>query len=541
VPALIPPWLAKLGRYTILLLAGFALLFAAAWKGWIFPSDRQYRPRVPDPKAIAVPSGYHVEVVASGLNAPSALEITPDGTIYIGESGYGGAYAATAGYEGVTAGRILRLNRNGGITVVTGDFKAPLAGFYHDRDGNLIVSHNGSITEVTPRGRRDLISGLPSLGDHKNNNVVAGPDGRIYWAQGTVTNTGIVGLDNWVLWGRFFPSPKDVPCRDIVLNGVNVTTADPRSLIPFQRVQTGAFSPFGHKTAPDQVVKGELPCNGAIMRMNPDGTGLELVAWGLRNPFDLRFGPDGKLYATDNGPDTRGSRPMQGPDLFHQIREGAWYGWPDFWNGRPATELATSGREKPQMLLARLPVKRPEKAFATFGDHVAASGFDFAPAAFGYEGQAFVARWGSGFPATNQDPSLALGFDIMRMDLRTRKPEVFARNVKAGPASVNGTGGFERPTVVRFGPDGAMYVLDWGHLSVTRKGPYHVPDGGVLWRISRDGTGSLGYPYRPPEPHRVGGLSGVSPAGGLTLSTALFCLAGWLVFRARGKKSFHME
>jgi glucose/arabinose dehydrogenase len=534
VPALTPPWLAKLARYTILLLAGFALLFGAAWKGWLFPSDRQYEPRVPNPAHIAVPSGYRVEVVAAGLNAPSALEITPDGQIYIGESGYGGAYAATAGYEGVTDGRILRLGRDGTLHVVAGEFRAPLAGFYHDAGGGLIVSHNGAITAVSSAGRRDLISGLPSLGDHKNNNVIAGPDGKVYFAQGTVTNTGIVGLDNWVLWGRFFPGPRDVPCQDITLNGVNVTTADPRSLVPFQRVQTGAYSPLGHKTTRGQVIKGEIPCNGAIFRMNPDGSDLQLVAWGLRNPFDLRFGPDDRLYVTDNGPDTRGSRPMQGPDLFHQIRPGAWYGWPDYWNGRPATELTTSGREKPQMLLAKAPA-RPEKAFAALGQHVAAAGFDFAPEAFGFGGQAFIAQWGTAFPATNQSPAI-VGFDVVRLDPRTRKTEVFARNVKAGPASLTGSGGFERPAVVRFGPDGALYVLDWGHLSVTRKGPYHVPYSGVLWRIVRNGTRPLGYAYRPPEPRRIGDLT-AAQVRGLTLSAGLFMLAGWLVQRARGKRS----
>ncbi|HWI53679.1 MAG TPA: hypothetical protein VNT01_16200, partial [Symbiobacteriaceae bacterium] len=319
-----------------------------------------------------------------------------------------------------------------------------------------------------------------------------------------------------------------------------VTTADPRSLIPFQRVQTGAYSPLGHKSFPNQVIKGELPCNGAIMRINPDGSDLELVAWGLRNPFDLRFGPDHRLYVTDNGPDTRGSRPMEGPDLFYQIRPGAWYGWPDFWNGRPAAALGTSGREKPEMLLARPPAKTVEKAFASMGNHVAAVGFDFAPAAFGFEGQAFVAQWGSAFPATNQHPAL-VGFDVVRLDLRTRKPEVFARNAKPGPASLNGTQGFERPVAARFGPDGALYVLDSGHLSVTRKGAYHVPYGGVLWRIVRDGSRPLSYAYRPPEPRRIGDLSDSSAAGGLTLSAGLLTLAGWLVLRSRGKRSFRPE
>lgn len=496
MPALVPPWLARIGRFTILVLVGFALLFAAAWKGWIFPSDRQYSARLPDPDAIAVPSGYRVEVLATGLNAPSALEITPEGAIYIAESGYGGAYAATAGYEGATHGRILRLSHDGTLGVVAGEFNAPLAGFVHDVDGNLFVSHNGVISAITPTERRDILTGLPSLGDHKNNNLAIGPDGKLYFVQGTVTSAGIVGLDNYVLWGRFFPGPRDIPCKDITLRGVNVTTADPRSLLPFQRVRTGAYSPFGHKTVAGQVIKGELPCNGAVMRLNPDGTDLELVAWGMRNPFDLRFDKAGRLWVTDNGPDTRGSRPIDGDDLFYQVRPGAWYGWPDYWNGQPVTQLKTAGREKPELLLAR-PPQKPDRAYLAFEHHSAAAGFDWAPAAFGFEGQAFVARWGSGFPATYQDPDLH-GFDVARVDLRTRKVEPFAMNKKPGPASlIKGAGGFERPVVARFGPDGALYVLDWGHLSVTRKGPYHVPDGGVLWRISKVGSTPLPYTYNP--------------------------------------------
>lgn len=530
MPAFVPRWLARFGRYTVMILAGLALLWGAAWKGWIFPSDRQYRPRPVNPADITVPKGYRVEVLASGLNAPSALEITPDGQIYIGESGYGGAYAATAGYEGTTEGRVLRLERDGTLTVVAGGFQPPLSGFFHAPDGNLFVSHRGMITVVTGTGQEEILTGLPSWGDHKNNNLAMGPDGKVYFLQGTVTNSGVVGLDNWVLWGRFFPGLRDVPCKDVKLKGINQTTADPRSFIPFMRVRTGAFSPFGHSSEPGQVVKGELPCNGALMRMNPDGSGLELVAWGMRNPFDLRWGPDGQLYVTDNGFDTRGSRPIDGDDLFYRVLPGAWYGWPDYWNGQPVTELKSAGREKPELLLAEKPAPRAEKAFAAFEHHAAAAGFDFAPARFGFAGEAFVAQWGNAFPATYQEPDLH-GFDVVRLNLKTGQSEVFARNKRPGPASLyDGSGGFERPVMVRFGPDGAMYVLDWGFLDVTRKGPYHVPHGGVLWRISREGTATLPHTYAPPPapvvPVRLPDLRPL-------LGVGMLGSAAWLVWRRK--------
>ena len=201
-------------------------------------------------------------------------------------------------------------------------------------------------------------------------------------------------------------------------------------------VRTGA-SPLGHTTGQGQKIAGELPCNGSIMRVNPDGSGLELVAWGLRNPFGVRFGPDGYLYVTDNGPDQHGSRPFGGDDLLHRIQPGAWYGWPDYWNGAPVHADDDARREKVQPLLEQAPA-RPAKALAALGDHVGATGFDFAPAAFGFPGQMFIAMWGSGFPATTQESEPA-GFNVARFDLTTGK-SVFAANKVPGPASLGRRG-----------------------------------------------------------------------------------------------------
>ena len=50
----------------------------------------------PDPSAAEVPSGYQVEIVASGLNSPSSVELDDDGALYIAESGYGDEHDATA-------------------------------------------------------------------------------------------------------------------------------------------------------------------------------------------------------------------------------------------------------------------------------------------------------------------------------------------------------------------------------------------------------------------------------------------------------------
>ena len=62
------------------------------------------------------------------------------------------------------------------------------------------------------------------------------------------------------------------------------------------------------------------------MRANLDGSQLELVAWGIRNAFGLGFLPDGRLLATDQGADQRGSRPIvAGPELLNEVKQGSWY------------------------------------------------------------------------------------------------------------------------------------------------------------------------------------------------------------------------
>jgi hypothetical protein len=78
------------------------------------------------------------------------------------------------------------------------------------------------------------------------------------------------------------------------------------------KATTGAFSPFGRATTPGQKVPGRVPCSGAILRVRPEGGKVELVAWGLRNPFGLAFSPSGELFVTDNSYDERGSRPIWG-------------------------------------------------------------------------------------------------------------------------------------------------------------------------------------------------------------------------------------
>ena len=392
--------------------------------------------------------------------------------------------------------RLLRILPDGSTSVV---IEAPGRGPWNGvtwHGGAFYVAEGsqldgGSILRVLPgQDPVALVEGLPSLGDHHTNGPVAGPDGWIYFGQGTATNSGVVGTDNHDFgWLERFPTFHDIPCRDVRLSGVNYRTPNPLTETS-DEVLTGAYVPFGTPTTPGQVVKGAVPCTGAVLRVRPEGGAVQLVAWGFRNPFGLAFAPDGRLYVSDNAYDDRGSRPIWGaPDHLWVVEQGRWYGWPDYSGpGRfDGTSYAPPGGSAPQALLSERPGVPPPPA-AVLGVHSSSNGIDVARQGFGYDGEVFIAQFGDMAPGVGKVMA-PVGFRVVRADPRTGVVNDFALNRQGnGPASQLDAGGLERPVAVRFSPDGsALYVVDFGVMLTTRDGPIPQPGTGVLWRITPEG------------------------------------------------------
>ena len=484
------------------------------------------------PEDILLPEGYVAEVVTTGLNAPVHCTFGPDGTCYVVE----------CGHKIEARPRVLSVDVRSGRTSTLYEFPeeqwvktgAVTGAVWHD--GALLVSNTDRILRITPDGEAtEVLAGLPGLGDHHTNHPVLGPDGRLYWGQGTATNTGVVGADNFAYeWLPTFPDFHDVPARDVVLSGRNYEYRDVLGSLA-DTVRTGAYVPFGTETAAGQVVAGSPAASGAILRCNVDGTGLECVAWGLRNPYGIAFHPDGRLFATEHGIDERSERFIVG-DLedFYEISEGAWYGWPDFASGirlddpRWGDESTGRGREP---VLAEHPDPDPPKPLVTFPPHAAPNGFDFCrDSAFGFEGDAFVALFGDVAPVTAR-PATPVGFKVVRVDMSARTVVDFAVNKINGPASKLPHSGFERPSHCQFGPDGALYVVDWGQIDIAPEaGGIRAPLGsGALWRIRRAGgpQGSV-----PPPPREVP-LYALHLAGALAGAAALAGVVAQLVRRRR--------
>jgi glucose/arabinose dehydrogenase len=217
----------------------------------------------------------------------------------------------------------------------------------------------------------------------------------------------------------------------------------------------------------------------------------EMVAWGMRNPFGLAFSPDGKLFATENQFDVRGSRPVWGTgDLLWEIQPGTWYGWPDFFAGQPVNSDRFTPQDgpMPRRLLARRP-GNPPTPVAKFGVHASADGMDFSrDPGFGHVGDAFVAEFGDMAPIVGQVQQ-PVGFRIVRVETRGGIIHPFAvnRGPMDAPASKVKGGGLERPIAARFDPTGkALYIVDFGVMTTDANGPHPAENTGVLWRITRE-------------------------------------------------------
>jgi glucose/arabinose dehydrogenase len=416
-----------------------------------------------------------LELLFDELSFPTSLTLAEDGSFYVAESGLV--------FDGPpSGGRVWRLEAGGRRTLLVENLRAPVNGLTL-HNGWLYVSeggHPGRISRFDLDGRLQqvILDNLPGPGNYHTNMVVFGRDGKLYFSQGAMTNTGIIGLDAYDLgWLRRLPHSHDLPGYDLTLTGVNVVTANPLSGRENGRIDTGAFVAFGERTTPGQRIAAKLPCTAAIMRCNEDGSELELFAWGLRNAFGLGFLPDGRLLAVDQGADDRGSRPVgNGPDVLFEVRKGAWYGWPDFIGAVPITDsrFQPEHGSAPIFLLANhdeLPP--PEKPLLCFPPHTAAVKFDVVPeSASCWAGHLLVALFGDEAPMTASSGP-RVGRSVVRVD---------PHNWSIHPMV---QGDLRRPIDVHLNPkENALYILDFGHFEMLANGGVDAKaKSGRLWRF----------------------------------------------------------
>ncbi|MFH0710188.1 MAG: sorbosone dehydrogenase family protein [Pseudomonadota bacterium] len=196
--------------------------------------------------------------------------------------------------------------------------------------------------------------------------------------------------------------------------------------------------------APCNVCEQDDPRYASIMRMRPDGTGLEIFAHGVRNTVGFDWHPkNGTLFFTDNGRDWMGNN-TPGDELNMALKKGMHFGFPYCHAGRFAD--SEFGKKK-KCADFTPPVRELDPHVAALGMRFY-TGSQFPPA---YLDQILVAEHGS----WNRIPPIGYRITLVRF-FENAKPSytIFAQGWHKGITS------WGRPVDLLILPDGSLLVSD---------------------------------------------------------------------------------
>ena len=209
-----------------------------------------------------------------------------------------------------------------------------------------------------------------------------------------------------------------------------------------------AFGPDGKLYvpvgAPCNICERSEPIYASITRINPDGTGREIFAQGVRNTVGFDWHPQTReLWFTDNGRDWMGDD-MPADELNRAPRKGMHFGFPYIHQGDVPDPEYGRGKKMDEFTP---PVRK-------LGPHVASLGMRFYTGRMfpeEYRGQIFIAEHGS------WNRSTPIGYRVSLVKLSGNQAvsyEPFAEGWLQGRSA------WGRPVDVLVMPDGALLVSD---------------------------------------------------------------------------------
>ncbi|MGB8770757.1 MAG: sorbosone dehydrogenase family protein [Candidatus Korobacteraceae bacterium] len=354
------------------------------------------RPKDAWPQA---PAGFKVGLFATGLDEPRKIITAPNGDIFLAESHKGDIKV----FRGITAdGKpgqaetfATGLNRPYGIA-----FYPPGANPEYVYVGNTdsvvrFPYHNGDLKAT---GKAEHIADLPSGGGHWTRDIAFSPDGKQMF----------VGVGS----------------------GSNIDDPD---------------------THPDEKNRGD------ILVANPDGSKLQVYAYGIRNAGGgLAIDPKtGELWCSVNERDGLGDNLV--PDYITHVQAGGFYGWPYYYIG---------GNQDP-----RLKGKHPELKNKVIVPDVLLQPHNASLEMTFYEGKQFPAEYQGDIFASQHgswNKSVRVGYEVIRVPLhQTGQASGEYEDFLTGFVLPNGQV-WGRPVGVTVASDGSLLVTDDGSNSIWR-------------------------------------------------------------------------
>lgn len=282
-----------------------------------------------------------------------------------------------------------------------------------------------------------IYGGLGNL-EHGLHGLVFAPDGRLYMSKGNSK-----GYQD-----RNSPERFLAPAAFTDLWGMETTPDAPTG--PEKEIFARETYRHGYHHPSD-----DWGTEGGMLRCNPDGTSLEVFSRGMRNMWDVNFDADFNWVGTDQDQD--------GGDRILNPFPGAHFGWGHAWSPH------WTGENHPPTSPISGPVFHGSGTGVVFGTSTS-----FPER---YRNAFFCADW------LNRSifiyrPGWQGG--LMR---NMAEPEVFAK-APQGRSMGSSVGLVFDPTDIEFGPDGALWVLSWGHGYGAKMKDGQQIDEGRVYRIS---------------------------------------------------------
>ena len=363
---------------------------------------------------------------------PTSLAFGPDGRLYV--AAYSEIWALTLdpttqqvlAAEQVAAGQQLVL----GIAFDPTASASPVTVYASRQEPSATDGFEGVVSRFTAPAwtREDVITGLPTsepFSNHYTNGIAFDATGRLFIAQGSSTDAGLA-VPSW---------PETPLSSAILVADINAPDFDGDI----------TYSPSGPPTDDDvDQISGDVA----------------VYAPGLRNPYDLVLHSNGQIYATDNGPMggafsiscTESGSPSSQADELNLIEQGNYYGHPNRNRGR------TDSRE----CVYHSPEEGSGAGFtgpiAVLPAHCSCDGIaEYTGTAFGGAmlGDLVIAQWGRA--------------RIARMVLSPDGNAVVSTSDLAAA--------FSQPLDVTVGPDGTIYIAEFGANAVSYLAPDSDRDG----------------------------------------------------------------
>ena len=387
------------------------------------------------------PDGTEVTVFATGLSGPRTLRTSPNGDIFVAESGGGRVRVLRPAADGRSAAASVvfadGLDQPFGIAFWP---PGPAPRYVYVGETNRVVRFPYVSGALRAAGPAELV--VPSLpqGGHWTRDVAFSPDGmRMYVSVGSASNA---------------EAPPPLP---------------PARLAALEQ-QSGRGASWGNEDS-----------RATVLQFDPAGRPAGHLANGLRNCVGLAVQRDGTVMCAVNERDGLGDDLP--PDYVTRVHPGGFYGWPWYYIG--AHEDPRSRGQRPDLAAD---VAVPDVLIQPHSAPLGITLYD--GTMFPWRGDALVALHGS------WNRGNRTGYKVVRVPVRNGSPTGEYEDVLTGFVRPDGEV-WGRPVGVGVLQDGSLLVR---RMATTRSGGLRGDK--PAFRAGRAGSRGYNFGRRIPCPAR---------------------------------------